>query len=110
MQNAQGKGQTWFPGKTCVDVDVRYYLEWTDRPDAPLNRLTERKAAEMIRTIKAKPELGEVFTVVREVRERIANACVWCGSRPRTWDMDCDGPYENVTCDTEQCTAGRYGE
>jgi hypothetical protein len=106
MQNAQGKGQTWFPGKTAVDVDVRYFVGWTDT-DSYLRRVSEGEAGQLLRKIKTTPELAEVFTVTREVRTRIANACAYCGARPRTWDWDCDGNFESATCDSEQCPNAR---
>ncbi|MFI8452196.1 hypothetical protein [Streptomyces erythrochromogenes] len=107
MQNAQGKGQTWFPGKRVATVDVRYYLEWTDRPGQYIDRLSEREAGAKIRQLRASEELSALFTVVREVREGTAKACSRCGARPRTWEWDCDGKFENATCDSEQCRATR---
>ncbi len=101
MQNAQGKGQTWFPGKTCVDVEVRYLLKW----GTGSNYVTEAHAAKALRYNKQTD--APLFTVTREARQRIANACAYCGARPRRWDWDCDGKFEDAVCDSEQCAAGR---
>jgi hypothetical protein len=98
-----------FRNKTAVDVDVRYYLAHVGR-EGYLNRLSEREAGNILRMLKREPEAADTFKVVREVITRVANACYYCGARPRTWEWDCDGQFENVTCDSEQCRTGRFGE
>lgn len=99
------KGVNYFPGKTAVDVEIRYFLAY---PHGGERKITEREAAQFIRAQREYPEHADMFTVVRETRERVANACMYCGSRPRTWEWDCDGLFENSTCDSDQCRAGRF--
>ncbi|MFG3200339.1 hypothetical protein ACGFYT_29945 [Streptomyces sp. NPDC048208] len=100
------KGRNYFPGKTATDIRVRYYVANSNGSES---RITERQAAEIIRVQRETPEFAPMFTVIRDVQEWTANACAWCGSRPRVWEWDCDGKFETSSCDSEQCRAGRNG-
>jgi hypothetical protein len=102
------KGINYFPGKTATDVEVTYYAYYVSRELE--SKITESHAAFIIRETRKTPELANFIQVIRDVKEWTANACMYCGSRPRTWEMDCDGLFENATCDSEQCRAGRFGE
>ncbi|MQS40012.1 hypothetical protein [Streptomyces katsurahamanus] len=98
-----GKGIDYFPGKLALEVEVKYWLETTDGVGYTPHSLTMRAAGDMLRKIKANPEIGTVFRVVREVRTRLVEACPWCGARPQALEWDCDGPYRTATCESPQC-------
>ncbi|WP_433426196.1 hypothetical protein ACQP1V_42950 (plasmid) [Microtetraspora malaysiensis] len=58
-------------------------------------------------TLHAARQAGLTMKVTRIVKLRTANACSWCRARPRAWDWDCDGAYEDAVCDSDQCREGR---
>ncbi|MEU7186459.1 hypothetical protein [Streptomyces sp. NPDC045369] len=102
MQHPDGKGQTWFPGKTATEKVVTYLVTW----DGGYPReVSARKAAQIIRA-KRMPGaelLTDMVTVERKVAYVDHPACEWCGARPQVLSIDCDGLYYTGICEDPQC-------
>jgi hypothetical protein len=86
---------------TVTDKDGRVLSREGDREDY----LRSVQNAEVMNAIR--PGLLKVELFDRRMCLVPDQVCTVCQSRPRKWDMDIDGMYQTVTCESPQCASNR---